>query len=84
MTQWALTSTLPFAAATTPISADSEWALRRPTILAGLVMVSIGTVLSAVAPNFPVLVIGRALQGVSIALTRWHGNYADEAPVGQP
>ncbi|MFC9907463.1 hypothetical protein ACFVJ3_46215 [Rhodococcus sp. NPDC127593] len=47
-------------------------------------MVSIGTVLSAVAPNFPVLVIGRALQGVSIALTRWHGNYADEAPVGQP
>ncbi|MDF3312161.1 MFS transporter [Rhodococcus sp. T2V] len=68
--QWALTSTLLVAAATTPVVGRlGAGTLRRPTILAGLVMVSLGTVLSAVAPNFTVLVIGRALQGVGIALT---------------
>ncbi|GAA4813520.1 MFS transporter [Nocardioides caeni] len=67
--QWALTATLVTAAATTP--AIGRWAsgrLRRPVILGGLVLVLIGTVLSALPLGLGVLIGGRALQGVGLAL----------------
>lgn len=73
--QWTLTVTLLMAAVSTPLLGRYAAAhRRRPTILAGLVVVVAGTVLAAVAVTVPALglpwlIAGRAAQGVGIALT---------------
>jgi len=67
--QWALTATLIAGAAVTPLLGRvATGPLRRPLILAGLAVVLAGTVLSALAPGFGALVVGRALQGVGLSL----------------
>lgn len=67
--QWALTATLLTAAVATPIIGRlGAGPLRRPTILTGLVVVTLGSVLSAVHFGFALMVIGRTLQGVGLAL----------------
>ncbi|OZG27567.1 MFS transporter [Williamsia sp. 1138] len=67
--QWALTATLLTAAVATPIVGRlGAGPLRRPTILAGLVIVTIGSILSAVEVGFVVMVLGRTMQGVGLAL----------------
>ncbi|PJJ57865.1 MFS transporter [Mumia flava] len=67
--QWALTATLVAGAVTTPVI--GRWAsgrLRRPVLIGGLVVVLLGTVLSALPVGVAALVAGRALQGVGLAL----------------
>lgn len=67
--QWSLTATLVVGAVVTPILGRlGSGRLRRPTILGGLVVVLLGTVLSALPLGFGALVAGRALQGVGLAL----------------
>lgn len=67
--QWALTATLLAGAAATPVI--GRWGsgrLRRPVVLGGLVVVLVGTTLSALPLGLGTLVAGRALQGVGLAL----------------
>lgn len=67
--QWALTATLLTAAVATPIIGRlGAGRLRRPTILAGLVIVTLGCILSTLQLGFAVMVLGRTLQGVGLAL----------------
>ncbi|WP_183095884.1 MFS transporter, partial [Nocardioides stalactiti] len=79
--QWSLTAPLLVAAVATPILGRvAAGRRRRPAILGGLVVVAIGTTLSAGSAlsmasagdrdllGFEVLVAGRALQGVGMAL----------------
>ena len=67
--QWALTATLIAGAGTTPLLGRvATGSLRRPLILAGLAVVLVGTVLSALAPGLGTLTVGRALQGVGLSL----------------
>ncbi|WP_164519675.1 MFS transporter [Nocardioides ferulae] len=67
--QWVLTATMLAAAATTP--ALGRWGsgrLRRPVVLGGLAAVLVGLVLSALPTGIGGLLVGRALQGVGLAL----------------
>jgi len=75
--QWSLTAPLIVGAASTPlVGRFASGRLRRPTILVGLVVVATGTSISAFAaatgadlhPGFELLVAGRAMQGVGMAL----------------
>jgi MFS family permease len=67
--QWSLTATLLAAAVATPVVGRfASGRLRRPTILAGLVVVTLGTALAIVPTSYGVLVAGRAMQGVGMAL----------------
>lgn len=67
--QWTLTATLVAAAVSTPIVGRfGTGRLRRPTILAGLVVVTAGTALAALPLGLPTLLVGRAMQGVGMAL----------------
>ncbi len=71
--QWSLTVALLAGAVSTPIIGRfASGSLRRPTILVGLGVVTVGTVISAVSgalgEGFGVLVAGRAMQGVGMAL----------------
>ena len=71
--QWSLTAALLAGAVATPVVGRfASGRLRRPTILGGLGVVTLGTVVSAVSAalgeGFGVLVAGRALQGVGMAL----------------
>ncbi|WP_181407616.1 MFS transporter [Nocardioides sambongensis] len=67
--QWTLTATLITGAVATPILGRlGSGRLRRPVILGGLLVVLAGTVLSALPLGFPLLVTGRTLQGVGLAL----------------
>ncbi|WP_341229599.1 MFS transporter [Nocardioides salarius] len=75
--QWSLTAALLAGAVATPVVGRfASGRLRRPTILVGLGVVTLGTVVSAVSAalgqgwslGFGVLVAGRALQGVGMAL----------------
>lgn len=67
--QWALTATLLSGAVATPILGRlgaGRW--RRPAVLAGLAVVCVGSLLGALPLGFGALVVGRALQGVGLAL----------------
>ncbi|WP_139977501.1 MFS transporter [Nocardioides litoris] len=67
--QWALTSTLLAGAVTTPLLGRlGSGRRRRPTILAGVAVVLLGTGLAALPLGFGALVVGRALQGTGLAL----------------
>jgi len=72
--QWTLTATMITAAVSTPVIGRYAVAHRRRTmVLAGLVVVAAGTVLSALAVEIgalglPALIGGRALQGVGMAI----------------
>lgn len=70
--QWSLTAALLMAAVATPVVGRfASGRLRRPTILVGLALVTLGTLLAVVAvpiASFPLLVVARALQGLGMAL----------------
>jgi MFS family permease len=67
--QWSLTAALLAGAVATPIVGRfASGRLRRPTILAGLLVVTLGTALAIVPTSYGVLVAGRAMQGVGMAL----------------
>lgn len=70
--QWSLTAALLSGAVSTPvIGRFASGRVRRPTILAGLATVLLGTVLAAASvplTSFALLVAARALQGVGMSL----------------
>lgn len=67
--QWALTATLLAGAVATPILGRlGAGRLRRPAVLGGLAVVTLGSALGALPLGFGALVAGRALQGVGLAL----------------
>lgn len=67
--QWSLTLTLLFGAISSPVIGRLGDGPHRRTVLLGcLAAVSIGGVLAATAPSLVVLLIGRALQGLGLAI----------------
>lgn len=83
--QWSLTATLLTGAVATPIVGRfASGRLRRPTILVGLAIVTAGTALAIVPTSYGVLVAGRAMQGVGMALLPLAIAVARDALVGEP
>ncbi len=69
MAQWSLTVGLLSGAVSAPAMGRlGDGRRRRVTILGGLGAVTLGGVVSALAPSLVVLVVGRALQGVGLGL----------------
>jgi predicted MFS family arabinose efflux permease len=67
--QWSLTVTLITGAVASPVLGRlGDGRRRRETIIVSLSLVTAGGVLTAVAPSFAVLLIGRAFQGVGLGL----------------
>ncbi len=67
--QWSLTATLLVGAVATPIVGRlGDGRHRRTVTLACLAIVSVGGALAAVAGTLPLLIAGRAMQGVGLAL----------------
>jgi MFS family permease len=67
--QWSLTVTLITGAVASPVLGRlGDGRRRRETIIVSLSLVTVGGVLTALAPGFAVLLIGRALQGVGLGL----------------
>ena len=67
--QWALTATLLAGAVATPLLGRlGSGRRRRPTVLAVVALVLLGTLLAALPLGFGPLVAGRAMQGVGLAL----------------
>jgi MFS family permease len=67
--QWALTATLLAGAVATPVLGRlGSGRRRRPTVLAGVAVVLLGSLLAALPLGFGALVVGRAMQGVGLAL----------------
>jgi MFS family permease len=67
--QWALTATLLAGAVATPVLGRlGSGRRRRPTVLGGIAVVLLGTLLAALPLGYGPLVAGRALQGVGLAL----------------
>lgn len=68
--QWSLTAALLVGAVSTPVVGRLGGNRRRKTvILGGLLIVTLGTLLSALPLGLPWLLAGRAMQGVGIGLT---------------
>jgi MFS family permease len=67
--QWALTATLLVGAVSSPIMGRiGDGPHQRAALLGGLLAVAVGGAVSALAPSLPVLVAGRALQGLALGL----------------
>jgi MFS family permease len=67
--QWSLTAALLAGAVSAPIMGRlGDGPRRREALAAGLAVVMLGGVLAAVATSLPVLVAGRAMQGVGLGL----------------
>ena len=67
--QWALTATLLAGAVATPLMGRlGSGRRRRPTLLAGITVVLVGSIVAALPLGFAALVAGRALQGLGLAL----------------
>ena len=67
--QWSLTATLLVGVVSSPVMGRlGDGPRRRETLLGGLVVVTAGCVLAALAPSLPVLVGGRAMQGIGLGL----------------
>ncbi len=67
--QWVLTAALLTGALATPVMGRlADGARQRAVIVVTLGVVLAGCILSAVAPSFVVLVVGRGLQGVGLGL----------------
>lgn len=67
--QWSLTATMLVGAVATPVIGrlgDGPW--RREVLLLCLTAVTLGGALAAIAGSLPVLVAGRSLQGMGLAL----------------
>lgn len=68
-TQWALTATLVVAAVASPLVGRlGDGRLRKRVIVVCLLAVVLGGVMAALASSLPVLIAGRALQGMGLAL----------------
>jgi predicted MFS family arabinose efflux permease len=68
-TQWSLTATLLVGAVASPlIGRLGDGPHRRLTLLTCLALVSLGGVVAAVAGSLGVLIVGRSLQGLGLAL----------------
>ena len=67
--QWSLTVTLLVGVVSSPVMGRlGDGPRRREVLLGGLVVVTAGCVLAALAPSLAVLVAGRAMQGVGLGL----------------
>ncbi len=67
--QWSLTVTLLVGVVSSPVMGRlGDGPRRRETLLGGLAVVTVGCVVSALAPSLAVLVAGRAMQGVGLGL----------------
>ena len=67
--QWSLTATLLVGAVSAPIMGRlGDGRHRRETLIGGLGLVTLGGVISALAPDLALLVAGRALQGIGLGL----------------
>lgn len=67
--QWSLTAALLAGAVSAPIMGRlGDGPRRRATLVSGLVLVTLGGVLAALAPSLVLLVAGRALQGIGLGL----------------
>ncbi|GAA0481210.1 MFS transporter [Streptomyces olivaceiscleroticus] len=68
--QWSLTVTMLVGAVVTPLMGRlGDGPQRRRVILGGLALTLVGSLLAALPSGFTGLVVGRALQGIGIALT---------------
>jgi MFS family permease len=67
--QWSLTVTLLVGAVSSPVMGRlGDGPRRRETLIAGLAAVTLGGALAALASSLPLLVAGRALQGIGLGL----------------
>jgi MFS family permease len=67
--QWSLTATLLIGVVSSPVMGRlGDGPHRRATLLGGLAVVTAGCVLAALAGSLPLLVLGRAMQGVGLGL----------------
>jgi MFS family permease len=66
--QWSLTLTMLVGAVTTPLIGRVGGNRPRPTVLVALAVVASGLLLCALPMGFTCMLVGRALQGVGIAL----------------
>jgi predicted MFS family arabinose efflux permease len=67
--QWSLTATLLIGVISSPVMGRlGDGPRRRETIIGGLAVVTIGSVISALAPSLALLVVGRAMQGIGLGL----------------
>jgi MFS family permease len=67
--QWSLTAALLAGAVSAPIMGRlGDGAHRREAIAGGLAVVLLGGVIAAIAGSLPLLVVGRAMQGVGLGL----------------
>lgn len=67
--QWMLTVNLLVGAVATPIMGRlSDGPHKKHLLLGSLAIILVGSVLAACAPNFPVFLVGRALQGLSYGI----------------
>ena len=67
--QWSLTATLLIGVVSSPVMGRlGDGPRRRETLLGGLAVVIAGCVLAALAGSLPLLVVGRAMQGVGLGL----------------
>ena len=67
--QWSLTATLLVGVVSSPVMGRlGDGPRRRETLLIGLAVVTAGSVIAALAGSLPVLVAGRAMQGVGLGL----------------
>jgi MFS family permease len=67
--QWSLTATLLVGVISSPVMGRlGDGPRRRETLLVGLVVVTAGCVVAALAPSLAMLVAGRAMQGVGLGL----------------
>jgi MFS family permease len=67
--QWSLTATLLVGVVSSPVMGRlGDGPYRRETIVGGLAVVTLGSVLAALAGSLPLLVAGRAMQGIGLGL----------------
>jgi MFS family permease len=67
--QWSLTAALLSASVAAPIMGRlGDGPRRRQTIIGGLAIVFLGSLIAGLAGSLPVLVVGRAMQGVGLGL----------------
>jgi MFS family permease len=67
--QWSLTATLLVGVVSSPVMGRlADGPRRRETLIGGLVVVTVGCVIAALAPSLAVLVVGRAMQGIGLGL----------------
>jgi MFS family permease len=68
-TQWSLTVTLLVGAVTSPVIGRlGDGPSRRIVLVGSLAIVTLGGVIAAVANTLPVLIVGRAMQGLGLAM----------------